>query len=83
MADIDLTITDAQYTQFSNLISGLQVKLDPLRVPLARILSQENGRDKIVQWVKNHPNQARLLVLTNQLANYLEQWHIDIGWRDD
>ena len=80
MPTIDLTISDAQHTQFANLISGLQAKLDPLRVPLSKILTDENGRAKVKQWIQNHPDEARLLVLVNQMSNYLDTFREDIGW---
>ena len=80
MPTIDLTISDAQHTQFANLISGLQAKLDPLRVPLSKILTDENGLAKVKQWIQNHPDKARLLVLVNQMSNYLDTFREDIGW---
>ena len=82
MADIDLTISDGQYTQLQSLITGLQAKLDPLVSPLAKVMRHENGRQKIKNFVQNNPTEARLLVLTNQLANYLDQFREDIQWSD-
>ena len=80
MPQIDLTITDAQYAQFQAVAVGLQNKLDPLAPLLAAIVAQPHGKAKIKRWVQNNPTDARLLVLTTQLAKYLGEFYTEIGW---
>ena len=83
MADIDISITDPQYAQFQTLISGLQAKLDPLVPLLARAMEQDVGREKLKAYIKANPVECRLLVLTNQLANYLDSFRDQINWGND
>lgn len=83
MAEIDISITDPQYAQFQTLIAGLQAKLDPLIPVLSRVMSHDIGREKIKTYVQNHPTETRLLILTNQLANYLDDFREQIHWRVD
>lgn len=79
MAQIDITISDQHYDRLVQDLQALRnTYLDPLRVPLARILSHDRGRQKVRQWIANHPTEARLLVLVRDLNNYLDQWFDDI-----
>lgn len=80
MAQVDITITDQQYTTLVNTFNALKAKLNTLRAPLAALLSQDGGKAKVKAFVANHPTQARLLVITNQIANYLDQFRDDIHW---
>lgn len=80
MAQVDITITDQQYTTLVNTFNALKAKLDALRAPLAALMSQGAGKDKLKTFVANHPTQARLLVIANKMANYLDQFREDIHW---
>lgn len=78
-ADVDISITDTQYDRLVTDLQGLKAKLDPLRGPLAKLMSRPAGEAKIRTWIENHPDEARLLVLTKNLHKYLNEWFADIG----
>ncbi len=82
MANIDITLTDTQYNQLVTVTDGLKAKLGAITPLLAQVMQQENGRGKVKAFVKNNPTDARLLVLTNQLANYLDDFREAVRWAD-
>jgi len=81
MAQIDVTISDAQHAQLSATLQALKDRLEMLRKPLRRLLGNEDQRAKMVQFAKS--DAGRLLKLTHSTHRWLDEFMQDIGWRED
>lgn len=81
MAQIDITLTNTQYNTLVTTTDALKTKLNSIKPLLKTMMSQDGGQAKIKAYVQSHPTQARLLVKTMDLANFLDAYLDDIGWR--
>ena len=81
MATIDVTISDAQYTQLATVLQAWQARMETLREPLRRMSASEPQRAKVVAFAKS--DAGRLLKLTHQTHRWLDEFMEDIGWRED
>lgn len=77
---VDISITDAQYNQLVSVANALMTKLDAIKPVLKAAMQQDAGKAKIKRFVQNNPTQARLLIKTNQLANFLDDFRQEVGW---
>lgn len=80
MANINITIGSGAYSQLLANIDGWKAKLEPLRVPLGKILRNPAQRQKAIDFAKT--DDGRLLKQTHLFKKWLDQWYEDIGWEE-
>ena len=83
MAKADIHISDTQYNQLVTVLTAYRNKLEQIEPLLAMIVSQEGGKAKIKRYIKNNPDEARLLAVTGQLMNFLDRFRKKIRWDED
>ena len=81
MANVNFTIADQQYDTMMLVLDGIRSKLGANREVLARILSQENGREKIVAFVQSPA--GKWLREVKRARDDLNEFFDRVGWRDD
>ena len=81
MAQVNVTISDAQYTQLLTALQAWKSRLETLREPLRRLLGNETYRERVIQFAQS--DAGRLLKLTHQTHRWLDEFMADIGWRED
>ena len=81
MANVDITISQAEYGQLMTVLTAWKNKLEPLRVPLAKVLRNPAQRQKLINFAKT--DNGRLLKQTYLTWQWLNQFFEDINWRED
>jgi hypothetical protein len=79
MAQVDCTITDAEYNQMMTVLNAMRTKLAGLKVPLTRMLSSsENGKAKVKAFAQT--DDGRFLREVSRVRNDLNDYFDTIGW---
>lgn len=81
MAQIDVTISDPQYTQLVTVLQAWQDRLETLRGPLRKLFGNDTYREQVIQFAKS--DAGRLVNLTHETHRWLDEFMADIGWRED
>lgn len=81
MAQIDVTISQAQYDAMMVVFDGVRAKGGTLKAALTLALSQEDGQAKVKAFVAGNED-ARWLREVNQFRKDLDGFFEAIGWRD-
>ena len=80
MAQVDFGITQANYDKMMVVLDGIRSKLATEKDVLTRVLSQENGQDKVKAFAAaQDPGWLREV---GKFRNDLNDYFDAIGWRD-
>jgi hypothetical protein len=81
MAQLDWTITDAEYDQMVVVLDGIRSRLGLMKSPLTEMFQQETGRQKIKAFATT--DAGRFLREVNKIRNDINKYFDDIGWKDN
>jgi len=81
MAQVDFTVTPAQYTTMMTVFDGVRTKLGNNRDVLNRVCSQEDGKSKIKAFAATEDGKwlREIARIRNELNTFFES----VGWGDD
>jgi hypothetical protein len=78
MAQIDFTITDAEYNKMMSVLNAMRTKLVGLKAPLTKMLASQTGKD-VVKLVAA-TDRGRFLREVYTIHQQLNKYFDDIRW---
>ena len=80
MAIVNLNVTQNQYDTMMTVLDGIRAKLGANKEALTRVLSMENGQDKIKAFAASQ--DPPWLREVKQARDDLDAFFENVGWQD-
>ncbi len=80
MAEIDFSVPQDQYDKMIVVLNGIRAKLAANKVVLTRVLSQENGHEKVRAFAQT--DAGRWLREVKRARDDLNKFFDKVGWQD-